>query len=304
MFDNPKKYYSRSRLKIMPDIITGRETIVVLITVTLLFGLLIWWLNHIPYMQRIWENFIVDKKIPASFCEQIDASNAVRQPVNTFSNIIYLITAIIILKTTRNERYISISDDHLTSSNRYSTLFSLILLYVFVASTFYHASLISLAHTLDYSAVFSFTLFPIMFLLNHWWFSRNRKLINIKKRKSTAIFFSAFLAVNLLLIFLTPKGKESLVAIILVMIFLGLAIVTVLFEQDNPQLNYLILSISSVLIAVLWFELDKYKILCNPVSYFQPHSLWNIFIGISAFYFYLYMRVDTNPGALIVKMKK
>ena len=128
MFDNPKKYYSRSRLKIMPDIITGRETIVVLITVTLLFGLLIWWLNHIPYMQRIWENFIVDKKIPASFCEQVDVNNPVRQPVNTFSNIIYLITAIIILKTTRNERYINRSDGHLAGSNRSSTLFSFILL--------------------------------------------------------------------------------------------------------------------------------------------------------------------------------
>lgn len=303
MFDNPKKYYSKSRLKIIPDIIYGWETIVLLITITLLFGLLIWWLNHNPSMQHIWKNFTMDKKIPASFCEQIHVGNPVRQPVNTFSNIIYLITSIIILKTTRNERYISSSNGPLPASNGYSTLFGFILLYVFAASTFYHASLISLAHKLDYSAVFSFSLFPILFLLNRWWLSRNKMLLNTQKRKSTAIFFSAFLAANLLLTFLTPKGKESLIAIILVMIFLGLAIATVLFEKDNPNMNYLILSISSVLIAVLWFELDKYKILCNPKSYFQTHSLWNIFIGISAFYFYLYIRSEHNSGALIIKMK-
>ena len=277
MFDNPKKYYSKSRLKIIRDITSGWETIVFLITITLLFGLLIWWLNHNPSMQHIWENFTIDKKIPASFCEKVSVSNPVRQPVNTFSNIIYLISAIIILKTSWKQRYIISSPDHLAVSNGYAILLGFILLYVFGASTFYHASLISLAHKLDYSAVFSFSLFPIVFLLNRWWLSRNSMLLNTQKRKSATTFFSAFLAANLLLTFLTPKGKESLIAIILVMIFLGLAIATVLIEKDNPKLNCLILSISSVLMAVLWFELDKYKILCNPKSYFQPHSFWNMF---------------------------
>lgn len=303
MFDNIKTYQTKRRLKIGPYIFIGRGTAILLIVVTILFALAIWWLNHNPSLQHIWENFTVDKKVPASFCEQLHLSNPVRQPVNTFSNIIYLITAIIILKTTWNERYISKSDDHLTASNGYSLLLGFVLLYVFAASTFYHASLITLAHRLDYSAVFSFTLFPIMYLLNRWRLSRKNILVNIDTRKSAVVFISAFLAVNLLLIFFTPKGKESLVAIILVMIFLGLAMGALLFEKDNPNLNYLILSISSVFIAAIWFEFDKYKILCSPKSYFQPHSLWNIFIGVSAFYFYLYMCVKTNPGAPIVKMK-
>lgn len=302
MFDNPKKYYSGSRLRLIPDIITGWETIVMLIIAALLFGFLIWWLNHNPSMQNSWEKFTVDKKVPASFCEQLHLSNPVRQPVNTFSNIVYLAVAIIVLKKTR-ESYISRSNYRITADNGYALLFGVLLLYVFGASTFYHASLIDAAHKLDYSAVFSFSLYPIMFLLNRWWLRRHGMLLNIQKRKTTAVFFSAFLAVNLLLIFFTPKGKESLAAIILVMIFLGLAIATVIFEKENPGLNYLILSISSLLIAILWFELDKYKILCNPASYFQPHSLWNICVGISAFYFYLYIRVESNPGALIFKMK-
>jgi hypothetical protein len=303
MPDNIEIYQTRRWLKTGPDIFIGRGAVILLIVVTILFASAIWWLNHTPSLKYIWENFTVDKMAPAFFCEHLHLSNPVRQPVNTFSNIIYLLTAIIILKTTWNERYIIKSDDHLTDSKGYSLLFGFVLLYVFAASTFYHASLITLAHRLDYSAVFSFTFFPIMYLLNRWRLSRENILVNIDTRKSPVVFISAFLAVNLLLTFFTPKGKESQVAIILVILFLGMAIATVMFEKKNPGLKYLILSITSILIAVLWFELDKYKILCNPTGYFQPHSLWNIFIGVSAFCFYLYMCVKTNTGAPIVKMK-
>jgi hypothetical protein len=250
-------------------------------------------------MQHIWESFTIDKKIPASFCEQLHASNPVRQPVNTFSNIIYLITGIIILKATRNERYISNSSDQLTASNAYSTLFGFILLYVFGASAFYHASLINLAHKFDYSAVFSFSLFPVMFFLHRRWLSRNNKLLPTQRRKSFAVFFSIFITANFLLIFLIPQGKESIAALVIIFIFLGLAFATMIAESGNPGKHYLILSVIFILVAFLWFEFDKNKILCNPNSYFQPHSFWNLFIGFSAFYFFLYIRSEHKPAASI-----
>lgn len=168
----------------------------------------------------------------------------------------------------------------------------------------YRASLIGIAHTLDYSAVFSFSLFPFMFFLHQWWLLKKKTLSISERRKSEIRFLLIFFSANLGLALLTPKGKEQMVAILLVLLFLISAIITVIIEKHKPGTNYLIYTIIAVIAAVILFEFDKYKIMCNPKSFFQPHSLWNIFIGLSAFWFYLYMRSETTPGALIVKLKQ
>ena len=303
MFGRDKIYYSKSNLKIIPEVISGKAVVILLLSAPLLFAFLIGWLNNNPSLQNIWNDFTTDKNIPASFCEQLHFSNPVRQPVNTFSNIIYLITAIIILKDARGKKFIN-TGSYLPAGDIYSVLFCLILLYVFSASVFYHSSLINIAHTFDYSAVFSFTLFPIMFLAGRLWVVNRGGLLFTQKRKSKILFLAAFLIINFLLVFLIPKGKENSAAMLLVMLFLAMALATVLFERKKPGQNYLVVSIASVLIAGLWFELDKNKILCNPAGYFQFHSLWNFFIGISAFCFYLYIKSGPYPDASDIKVKQ
>lgn len=303
MLQPAQKYDVEVKLRLIPDIIPGWKTIVSLVSITVLFGFSIWGLNKNPALQGLWNNFLMDKKVPASFCEQVHINSPVRQPVNTFSNIVYLLTAVIILSGIWKSSHANIKG-HLSESNIFCLLFSIVLLYVFVASTFYHASLIGIAHTLDYSAVFSFSLFPFMFFLHQWWLLKKKTLSISERRKSEIRFLLIFFSANLGLALLTPKGKEQMVAILLVLLFLISAIITVIIEKHKPGTNYLIYTIIAVIAAVILFEFDKYKIMCNPKSFFQPHSLWNIFIGLSAFWFYLYMRSETTPGALIVKLKQ
>lgn len=286
MLSEIKTYYTRLKQKILPNFYIGFGTVILLTSIVLIFGLTIWWLNQNSSLQHIWETFAFDKKIPASFCEKIGISNPVRQPINTFSNIIYLIASIIIFKRSWKESH---NGDTHDLNTPYSYLLALILFYVFCASTFYHASLINLAHKFDYSAVFSFSLFPVIFFLHSRWLDRNNNLSTSQKRQSFTVFFITFLATNLFLSFLIPKEKESIAVLIIILVFLGLAIVNILAKPGYPGRHYLILSVSSILIALLWFEFDKNKVLCNPGSYFQPHGLWNIFVGSSAFYFFLYI---------------
>ena len=303
MLEPAQKYDAEVKLRLIPDIIPGWKTLVKLVCVTVLFGFSIWWLNHTSDLQGFWNSFIMDKKVPASFCEQVHINSPVRQPVNTFSNIVYLLTAVIILSGLWKSRHAN-TKGHLSESNIFCLLFSIVLLYVFVASTFYHASLIGIAHTLDYSAVFSFSLFPFMFFLYQWSLLKKKTLSISERRKSEILFLLIFSGANLGLALLTPKGKEQMVAILLVLLFLISAIITVIVEKHKPGTNYLVFTIIAVIAAVILFEFDKYKIICNPESFFQPHSLWNISIGLSAFWFYLYMRSETKPGAVIVKLKQ
>lgn len=303
MLGPAQKYDAEVKLRLIPDIIPGWKTIVTLISITVLFAFSIWWLNHTPALQGFWNSFNTDKRVPASFCEQVHINSPVRQPVNTFSNIIYLLTAVIVLSGIWKSRHADIKG-HLSESNIFCLLFSIVLLYVFVASTFYHASLIGIAHTLDYSAVFSFSLFPFMFFLHQWWLLKKKTLSIPERRKSEIRFLLVFSGANLGLALLTPKGKEQMVSILLVLLFLISAFITVMIEKHKPGTNYLVFTTIAVIAAVILFEFDKYKIMCNPKSFFQPHSLWNILIGLSAFWFYLYMRSETTPGALIVKLKQ
>lgn len=286
-----KRYQPDRKRKIVSSLIK-RGTLFLMVTAVLVFGFAIIWLNRNPSLQDVWKNFIADKKVPVSFCETTNIHNPVRQPLNAFSSIIYLLTAIVILKNCWKK----IEGSTPKPENAYCALFGLILLYVFCASAFYHASLINLAHKLDYSAVFAFSVFPVLYFLYHRWLNRS-KLPVTQKWKSIAQFFLAFLAINLLLNFLTPNGKETMTASILVLLFFALAAATLIAEPDNPKRNWLILSVVSVLVAVVWFEFDKYKILCNTNSFLQPHGLWNLFVGLSAFYFFLYMRSEHNPTA-------
>jgi hypothetical protein len=303
MLEPAQKYDSKVKLRFIQDIIPGWKTIVILFFVVLVFGLSIWWLNQNSALQGLWNNFIMDKRVPASFCEQLHLSNPVRQPVNTFSNIIYLVIAIIILSTTRKSQHLN-EEEQLTKNSIFSILFAFVLLYVFTASTFYHASLIELAHKLDYSAVFSFSLFPVMFFSYQWWLMKKKILSNKERRKSGIRFLLIFFGANLGLALLTPKGKEQIVAMLLVLLFLTSAIITAIAEKHKPGSNYLIYSILAVVLAAVWFEFDKNKIACNPKSFFQPHSLWNVFIGVSAFWFYLYMRMQKSREPLIVKLEQ
>jgi hypothetical protein len=296
-----KTYQNKRGLKMGPDIIIGTGMIMLLLTLTLLFGLAIFWLNHNPIFQDAWKNFSVDKKTFASFCESTGLSNPVRHPVSTFSNIVYLIIAVIILKKSREERLSPGTGNLMAANKNFNFLFGIVLLYVFAASTFYHASLINLAYRFDYSAVFSFSLFPIMYYLQRLWFTYRRDRLHISKKGLTVTFYLVYIVACILLSFFTPKEKESTVTLILILAFFTLAVLTETTEPHKTDLVYLALSITSVLMALIWFQFDKSKVLCNPNSYFQPHSMWNLFIGVSAFYFYLYLRSERDSGAVILE---
>jgi len=289
MLEPAQKYNSRINLKLIPDIISGWKIIVMLFSVVILFGFIIWWLNQNQGLYGFWNGFNLDKRVPASFCEQVHLNNPVRQPLNTFSNIVYLVTAIIIFNGAWKSRQGNMPGN-LTESKFFYLLFAIVLLYVFAASTFYHASLVRIAHWFDYSAVFSFSVFPVMYFIWQWQPLKKRLLLMAEGQKFEMFFLMIFTGVILALALFIPNGKEALVAMILFFLFLAAGFVTFITQKYKPGSQYLLYSVISVLVAAIWFEFDKYKIICNPKSFFQPHSLWNVFIGISAFWFYLYMR--------------
>lgn len=260
------------------------------------FAFLILRLNNHQALRNAWIAYDTDKHELASFCERTEWDKPVRQPVNTFSHIAYLLAGIVILKKEITEKKILLSDKLTALGRSYRILLGGILFYVFFAGSFYHASLINLSLKLDYSGVFLIALFPLMYFFPRWSESREAKW-RLKQKGFHRLLFSSFFILWLLLSIFIPGGKLGIAAV--VVIFLLVAVVYVIEKENRGKANlkHLILSIISVLVAFLWFELDRFKILCNPQSWIQPHALWNVFIGIAALCFYFYMSSEKKDSA-------
>jgi hypothetical protein len=258
------------------------------IIVALGFWLTIQWLNGRSSFDNVWTYYDFDKNDLASFCEKTLWNKPVRQPVNTFSNIAYLLTAIFVLRKEWVEKKYGISDKLFYINRKYKLLLGYILVYVFCMGTLYHASLIDIALKFDYSGVYLIALFPMFYFSPRWSESYEAKW-RLKQEGFNRLLFSSFFIIWLLLSIFIPGRTLSITAVVSIFIMSAVAFAIEKANRNAMGLKYLILSIVSVVVAFLCFESDRFKILCNPSSYLQPHALWNIFIGIAALFFYKYM---------------
>lgn len=261
---------------------------------SVVFALAIWWLNHQPGLQNFWQGYPTDSEIGTFFCEYTDMSKIVRQPVNTFSNLAYLLPGLAILwrgwkDQSKRTRY------NIVSANPfYSIMLGGILLYIFVASTFFHSSLIGFASKLDFSAVYSLSLYPLMYFTHRVWLLSIGVPSNTRHTKSTTTVITAFTVLYVLLTFGMPEGMENYVVLGIIVFIALLGLIVEKYDSGRTNHLYLVTAIACIAFAVMWFGFDIYKILCIPDSYIQPHSLWHLFAGLSTFYFYMYIRSEKN----------
>ena len=265
-----------------------------LITTTFAFAFVIWFINNKLSYKDVWSSFYNESDISTFFCERTDMSKNIRQPINTFSNFIYWIVAVVILRRgwkdqSKRNRYNIIS-----ANPFYSILLGSIMVYIFCASTFFHSSLIQFASHLDFSAVYSLSLFPLMYFTHRVWLLSIGVSSNVKHTRSTTTLAIVFSLAYLLLTFCLPEGTENYVVLSVIATIIIFGIIVEKKDPGKTNHYYLIACIAFILIAVMWFAFDIYKVLCNQDSFIQPHSLWHLFSGLSTFYFYMYIRSEKN----------
>jgi hypothetical protein len=264
---------------------------------TAFFALLIFSINQLFYNIGFWDHFLFKQGIEVWFCEKTDLKNLIRQPVNTFTNITYLVNAVFftvkgIQDYRRREPY-----NLITANSFYSFTLGAVSLYTFIGSTFFHASLIMFASKIDFSAVYSVSLYPLMYFTHRIWLLLTKRDSKVKHLKGMLLLIAVFT-----LIYITLTSFVSLKYVhefVLFFIILTAIFGVVLEKADRAKSNklYLWLTIIFISIAIIFFKLDIEKILCNPDSFFQPHSIWHICNGCAVFYFYLYIRSEHYNSA-------
>lgn len=270
----------------------SRRRIFLLIGTCLVFALTIFLLNEVLDIRNFWDGFYTEADIRTFFCERTLWDRLVRQPINTFSNFIYWMVAVAVLRRGWKDQRIQKRYNLVSANPFYSITFGLIMFYIFCASTFFHSSLIHVASQLDFSAVYSLSLFPLMYYTHRVWLLLAGVDSHQRHPLSTRTVVFVFSMLYILLTFFLPEGAENytVLGIIFVLILFGVVV-----EKKDPgrtNRRYLVVSSLSILIAVMWFAMDVHKVLCNPDSVLQPHSLWHFFAGVSSFYFYMYIRSE------------
>jgi hypothetical protein len=269
-----------------------RERILLSIVATIIFASLIAILNRIFYGHVIWQNYYAESDINTFFCEYTDMNKFIRQPVNTFTNFVYFIIAIFCFSKGLEDRKKKRSYNLVTANRFYSFTLAVIAIYTFIGSTLYHSSLIEFFSKMDFSAVYSITLFPAMYFTHRVILTLQGKPSNHRRLRERVILITIFSALYIVLTLnLDMRIVHPAVASI---IFLIIA-TGIYLERKNPgqtNKNYLIACILSIALAGILFEMDIKHMFCNELGRITPHSLWHIFNGMSVFFFYLYVRSE------------
>lgn len=256
------------------------------------FGFLIYFLNNIFYPTDFWNTFATEKGIDVWFCEYTDMKKMVRQPINTFTNIWYFVNAIFFLSKGISDYKKPKSFNLITANPYYSILLGLTSVYTFACSTFFHSSLVIIASKLDFSAVYSIALFPLMYYSHRVLLHKRNKSSHIKHPKEVKALILIFTIIYVLLTFFIPLDYvHHIVLVCIILTALGGLYLEKNVQNKSNRL-YLLLMVVTITIAIILFKMDISKIGCNPESFLQPHSLWHIFNSLTVFYIYLYFRSE------------
>jgi len=222
----------------------------------LLLLLRINWLNYRP----------ADCLPNACFCETV-GNGLIRQPVNAYTNIGYVIVGILILVTLKKSRHKNLSKSIASGLTRNLLfLFGVAYIAVGIGSFLYHASFIFLGEEMDDDSMYLIGMFMVLF---EW--ARINKLSN---KKFLTLYFSLNFIFELTIYFF-PVVRGALFAILIAISFIIEAEArkqTALAEEIyfNDLANMIFMA------AYLIWILDKTHILCYPDSLFQGHSIWHL----------------------------
>ena len=237
----------------------------------------------LPQGGALWRGWTTEQSTLVYFCEPTTYEALFRQKVDTYSNLGFFFTAMLLLGYRRIDR------DRLPTGfalvhPAWTLAFSLAMLATFVGSCLFHASLTRTGEALDLAGTYACALLPGLFNLHRlgslW---RQRHLPALP-------FLLAWLAIWLtcsLLIF----TLSSRIVVPGGLILIGLS-GFVLWLRVRPRRGWWFAGSSIVLtvLAASFFVMDIRRIGCDPAGWYQAHSLWHLLAAAAAGSYYGFMR--------------
>ncbi|BBB47856.1 ceramidase domain-containing protein [Pelolinea submarina] len=236
-----------------------------------------------------WLNYRPADCLPyACFCEKI-GTGLIRQPVNAYTNLGYILVGILVLVFLRRTG----SSHQLQSSisglpRRILILFGIAYVAVGIGSFIYHASFIFLGEELDDDSMYMIGIFLVLF--------ETARIHKLSVKQFLWIYFS----LNILFeaaIYIFPVIRGMLFAVLMVISF-----TIELYARRQAELKdeVRLTDIANLLflLAYLIWILDKTHLLCYPESLFQGHAIWHLVTAYAGWVMFKAMDCEYDPARI------
>jgi hypothetical protein len=227
-----------------------------------------------------WSNYRPADCLPNyCFCEAI-GNGLIRQPINAYTNIAYILAGIIILVyLARTKPIFNLRSPISDLPRRLFILFGIACILVGIGSFLYHASFIFLGEEMDDDSMYLIGAFMLFFELAH------------QRKITTRQFIGYYITLNLLLevvIFMIPVVRGGVFAI-LVIASLTLVEISIWKGIVASQRRQYYTAIGLFGVAYFIWILDKTHLVCNPDSLIQGHAIWHLLSALAALMYFFYM---------------
>lgn len=246
--------------------------------------------------QEVWSKMKVAGGNAFEFCEFNNIGNSIVQTANTWSNLGFLFVGLFLVfmgikdKTYKHKERANL----LLKYPMFSVLMGGSIIYLFIGSFFYHASVTSFFQMLDqtgmYAIVFSFMGYHI--------FRRVPKLKRKNKESvsSHKLILLIYFVINIL--FVTYLWDKVDVNIFFPAMFIVYIVFTFMYNKRTSitkiSSRLVLLSLYILMLSLSVWILDRQDVLCDPTSIFQGHALWHILNAIVLLFIYLHYRAENT----------
>ena len=241
----------------------------------LLFILRINWLNYRP----------ADCLPYACFCERV-STGLIRQPINAYTNLGYILVGILILVFLRKSKASYRSRSSISDlPRRILILFGIAYIAVGIGSFIYHASFIFLGEELDDDSMYLIGIFLVLFEV--------ARLRHLSVKQFLWIYFSLNIVFETAIYFF-PVIRGMLFAFLMIISFTIELAARRKAEFKNEVRLTDTANLLFLLAYFIWI-LDKTHLLCYPDSLFQGHAIWHLLTAYAGWVMFKAMDCEYDP---------
>ena len=226
------------------------------------------------------------------FCERVHG-DLIRQPVNTWSNLGFVLTGLLILAVAGQDvprAVVGAPSNLMRTRLVYPAVYAVAAVLIGVGSILYHSSLAFAGQAVDVISMYLMTTFMVLYNLSRL------------RRVDDRVFVLCYLGANVGLGYASIRWPlfRRHIFMALVVGVLVTEMVARRARRSKMKNVYLCGALASLVAACGMWILDITHFLCWPDSWFQGHALWHVLMAavIGSIYFYYRSEASSqNVGA-------
>jgi hypothetical protein len=220
------------------------------------------------------------------FCEPV-RSGAIRQPVNTWSNLAFILTGLGVIGMGIHDLSQASRSDTCNPMRHkfvYPAVYGVVTILIGIGSIFYHMSLAFAGQVMDIISIYLLTSFMLLYNL-----SRMRRMGN-------RAFVGLYLLSNVLLGFISIRVPVLRRYIFLALLVAVLVSEVVIRRKRRPRMKvvFMVAALVSLVLGCTAWILDVSRVVCAPDSWLQGHAMWHVFMAAVIGFMYLYYRSELD----------